>query len=148
MKPSSMSDVNTCAPERIGPLPPASGGLQRRSNLARLLPQLSAWLVVGWGLVEMPFEIGYWPDRQQVSALICTQFLLAFLVLAMGRNKSWARFLFLAVCATSIFAVAPGLASQATTDPTGATLSTVECFLKLVALGVIGFRRSTGARHA
>jgi hypothetical protein len=95
--------------------------------------------VLGWSLVELPWEITATDTQRDFWALICAQALLAAVVWAMARGARWARVVFLAICATSVIAIAPNLPLEVRSFPLGAAFSTVECGLKLLALLVVGF---------
>jgi hypothetical protein len=97
------------------------------------------WLVLGWSLIELPWEISATDTRREFWALICAQFLLAAVVWAVARGAKWARIVFLAICATSVIAIAPNLPLEVRSYPLGAAFSAVECALKLLALLVAGF---------
>jgi hypothetical protein len=95
--------------------------------------------VLGWSLIELPWEISATDTRREFWALICAQFLLAAVVWAVARGAKWARIVFLAICATSVIAIAPNLPLEVRSYPLGAAFSAVECALKLLALLVAGF---------
>jgi hypothetical protein len=96
------------------------------------------WLVLGWNLIELPWEISATDTQRGFWALICAQLLLTAIVWAMARGARWARIVFLAICATSVIAIAPYLPLELRTFPFGAALSAVECGLKLLVLLVAG----------
>jgi hypothetical protein len=105
---------------------------------SRLTIATCGWLVLGWNLIELPWEISATDTRRDFWALICAQLVLAAIVWAMTRGVRWARIVFLAICATSVIAIAPNLPLEVRTFPFGAGLSAVECGLKLLVLLVAG----------
>jgi hypothetical protein len=96
------------------------------------------YAIIGWGWVELPWEIGPMDAPPEIAALVASNCLLSFSACLTLNGVVWAKGIFVLICVLSLLAVVPGLSVEYGFSPPEFLLSTVECVLRFSWLLVVG----------